>query len=79
MRDTVKYAETWSHMEVRWDRNYEMWAICAVTADDKEVGEREYCTLQADAICDAGAYVESGRCERVEVYTKWGKLRSTKR
>ncbi len=79
MRDMTLYADTWSHMEVRWDCNYKMWAICAVTADDKEVGRREYCTLQADAISDALLYVETGRCERVEVYTKWGKLRATKR
>ena len=74
MREMTTYADTWSHMEVRWDRHLEMWAICAVTADDKEVGEREYYTVQADAIIDAKAYVQSDRCERVEIYTKWGKL-----
>lgn len=73
-REMVLFADTWSHMEVRWDRNYGMWAICAVTEDDKEVGEREYYTVQADAIIDAKAYVQSDRCERVEIYTKWGKL-----
>ncbi len=77
MRDKIQYAEKWSHCEVRWDRNYEMWALCAVTDDDKEVGEREYYTLQADAIMDGGLYVETGRCDRTDIYTKWGKLRRT--
>lgn len=74
MRPMVLFADTWSHMEVRWDRKLEMWALCAVTDDDKEVGEREYYTVQKDAIVDGEAYRASGRCERVEVYTKWGKL-----
>jgi hypothetical protein len=54
-----------------------MWALCAVTDDDKEVGEREYYTLQADAIEDGGVYADLGRCDRTDIYTKLGKLRRT--
>ena len=75
MSNKIEYAETWSHCEVRWDRHLGMWALCAVTADDKEVGEREYRTVQSDAIEDGMAYTASGRCDRTDIYTKWGKLR----
>jgi len=74
MRNMVLFADTWSHCEILWDRRYAMWALCAVTDDDTEVGKREYFTVQAHAIADAHAYQESGRCQRVDVYTKWGKL-----
>lgn len=74
MRTMVLFADTWSHMEVRWNSKLGMWALCAVTDDDKEVGMREHYSVQKDAIIDAHAYRQSGRCERVEVYTKWGKL-----
>lgn len=77
MRDRIKYADNWSHCEVRWDLRLGMWTLCAVTADDKEVGEREYFTMQKDAIEDGMAYTASGRCDRTDVYTTWGKLRRT--
>lgn len=77
MRDKIKYADKWSHCEVRWNHYYRMWTLCAVTDDDKEVGEREYYTLQKDAIEDGMAYTASSRCDRTDIYTKWGKLGRT--
>ena len=77
MSKRIEHAETWSHNDVWFCRDYDMWGLTAFDAEGNQVGDTEWFTLQAHAVTDGIAYTASGRCDRTDIYTKWGKLRRT--
>ena len=71
---TIDYADTWDRTEVWWDDKWKLWGVTAYTADGDQVGATEWCVTRSEAIDDASAYIESGRCKRTVVYTKAGNV-----
>ena len=70
----IEYAESWDRGEVWWSPEWQVWGLTAYTAAGDQVGDTEWFSLKSDAVADAGLYVDLGRCERVVVYTKNGKI-----
>ena len=64
----------WETTEVWYASEWDVWMVTAWTAEGAQVGESEAYNLKVDAVHTAQGYLDSDRCEVVEVYTKAGNL-----
>lgn len=63
----------WMTTEVWYCEEYSTWVITPYDANGGIAGDSEYQYRKVDAVDSAQAYLDSGRCEVVLVYTKTGK------
>ena len=68
------YADTWNVTEVHYSSEWQVWMVTAYTSEGAQVGDSETYTFKEDAVHTAQGYKDSDRCDRVEVYTKAGKV-----
>ena len=67
-----QYAETWALTEVWYAREWDVWATTAYDREGNQVGESEFDSRKVDAEDTAFAYLDSGRCNIVQVKGKNG-------
>ena len=69
---TTYYAKQWALTEVAYLAEWDVWATTAYDREGNQVGEPEFDRLKVDAEDTAFAYLDSGRCNIVQVKGKNG-------
>jgi hypothetical protein len=69
---TTYYADHWALTEVWYSEEWDVWMTTAYDREGNQVGESEADFRKADAEDTAFAYLDSGRCNIVQVKNKKG-------
>ena len=73
-RDQHRLIDQWTTTHVWYSPDWDVWMVTAFTPRGHQIGESDTYTLKDDAVDMAKAYLDSDRCESVEVYGKNRKL-----
>lgn len=73
------HAEEWALTEVAYLPEWKVWATTAYDREGNQVGESEFDHRKVDAEETAFAYLDSGRCNIVQVKSKRGIIDQYKR
>ena len=70
----TEYAERWVNTIVHHSAEWDCWLVTAFDMNGDQVGDSDTEYRKADAIACAQAYLDSDRCDAIEIRTKDGQF-----
>jgi hypothetical protein len=65
-----EYADRWAYINVHYSVEHQCWYVTAYDENGDQAGESDTDYRKVDAISTAQAYLDSGRCDAIHVFTK---------